>query len=171
MSPQNVRTDDRAGEAVRAYNGLYPPTTKFKPGLQRGAAGDRTPAPATAEPTIRMKDPNRTPDRGPAQLPEAEKWAKAIAAASVDVVAGRRDPRSLRRWLTPAAFERLLSEQSPHSPIKGSPARPVSARIFKVDERTAEFAVTVWDGEQLRAVAGRREKLRHRWLTTALKVG
>mgnify|MGYP007061769810 CR=1 FL=1 len=174
MNPQNVKTDERTREgrdAVHAYTGLYPPPPKFKSNLRRPSAGEAGLTPVVKRRTIPVGDPNPAGEGFPAKLPEAENWAKAIAAASVDVVARRRDPRSLRRWLTPAAFELLLAQPPPRSPSKGSPARPVTARVFRVDERTAEFAVTVWDGEQLRAVAGRLEKLRQRWLTTALQVG
>ena len=158
---------------VQAYDGLYPPSASF---------GSKTLTKDLASAyTHNRAKPYLVPDWGveariprPPLLPkapEAENWAKTIAAASIDVLASRRDARSLKRWLTPGCFEQLQHGQHLEVAARGSPARPVNARLFKVDERTVEFAVTVWDQGRLRAVAGRLEKLRHRWLTTALTIG
>lgn len=172
--PLTRRSAGKPKDAVRAYHGLYPPPNPLDARLTPPSADVRSPHPHPMAGPLKRK-PTRRPGPSPRprtmKLPEAEKWAKVIAAASVDVVCSRRDPRSLKRWLTPAAFERLQHQQATNPTVKGSAARPVNARLFKVNERTVEFAVTVWDQGKLRAVAGRLEKLRHRWLTTALTVG
>lgn len=164
--------------AVTFVEGLYPPHPRFTPppantGRTATAAPrlltDTTlrPSPTAGKPsTYRTANPTAVGPVG------ASSWAKTLASATVDALAGRRDHRSLQRWLTPAAYETLVANISA-APSAGSSltARPLNARIFEIDERTVEFSVTVWDQHRVRAVAGRLMKLRHRWLATALQVG
>lgn len=102
---------------------------------------------------------------------DPESWAKALGAAVLDVKAGRKDARSLQRWLAPAVYNDLASQLSAFDQRKSSvPARALSARVYAVNAKTCEVAVTLWEGGRARAVAGRLVNVRGRWLATALTV-
>ncbi len=102
-----------------------------------------------------------------------ERWAIALAAAIIDVSAGRRDIRALRRWIAPDIYRRLSQHiEASHAPGAGSYAAvPHSARSWRVHDGAEEVAVTLWDRGRLRAVALRVEYTRGRYLATALEMG
>ncbi len=103
-----------------------------------------------------------------AGLPSPEQWAQQIAVAVVDVISGRKDPRSLQRWMTADVYGYLRASTSASTSASrgrgGSlPALAMTSRICPVSNETFEFAVTVWDQNRARAVAGRLVRLRDRW--------
>lgn len=105
-----------------------------------------------------------TNDTTLAGRPSPEQWAQQIAVAVVDVIAGRKDPRSLQRWMTTDVYGSLRASVSAARGGRASlPALAMTSRICPVSNETFEFAVTVWDQNRARAVAGRLVRLRDRW--------
>lgn len=103
-------------------------------------------------------------------LPDARLVAQQLSVAVVDVVEGRRDARSIQRWMTPEVYRSLLSMVLARRGRGGSlPALAMTTRAFRVNADTIEFATTVWDQSRARAVAGRLIRLRKRWLIVALE--
>ncbi len=103
-------------------------------------------------------------------LPNPNAWAKQLAVAAVDVMEGRREIRSIQRWMTPEVRRQIQAAATQRRGRGGSlPAIAMAARTYRVNPDTAEFAVTVWDQERARAVAGRLVRLRERWHLTELE--
>lgn len=103
-------------------------------------------------------------------LPDPRLMAQHLAVAIVDVVEGRRDARSVQRWLTTDVYRHLLAMTHARRGQGGSlPALAMTTRTFRVNENTVEFATTVWDQSRARAVAGRLVRMRTRWLIVELE--
>ncbi len=111
----------------------------------------------------------RSLTRPPADpMEEPEKWGRILATAIVDTVEGRRDVRTLARWLSTTLFKRLASQlEVQEVPANPKPAKAHSARAYRVSPDSAEVAVTLWDRDRLRAVALHMERNRGRWIVTA----
>ena len=107
------------------------------------------------------------------EAPTVGDWSERFCSLVIDVDAGRREPRSLRRWMSNelyATFARRI-ELVP-KPTKGSVrAVTVSSRLCQAGPGAYEVACTVWDRGQLRAVAVRVKEFRGRWLAVALEYG
>lgn len=103
-------------------------------------------------------------------ITDAEQWVKALSAAVVDVLAGRRDARSIQRWISPQVYAQLTPMAADYAWTGSSfPALPMAVRLCPLSEVNVEFAVTVWDRHRARAVAGRIVAVRDRWLLTELE--
>lgn len=98
-----------------------------------------------------------------------EPWSKLLACAIIDSVEGRRDVRTLSRWIARDLFPKLTSCCAELEERHPKPARAHSARSWQPSPGVAEVAVTLWDRDRLRAVAMRLERPRNRWLVTALE--
>lgn len=107
------------------------------------------------------------------EAPTVGDWSERFCSLVIDVDAGRREPRSLRRWMSNelyATFARRI-ELVP-KPTKGSVrAVTVSSRLCQAGPGAYEVACTIWDRGQLRAVAVRVKEFRGRWLAVALEYG
>ena len=102
-----------------------------------------------------------------------ENWARAFCTAVFDIEAGRRDARSLRRWMALDLFNNFARRiNAKAAPTGGSiPATAVSSRLWPVGPGVNEVACTVWDRGQLRGIAVRVEELRGRPVAVALEYG
>lgn len=102
-----------------------------------------------------------------------EKWAKLLAGAVLDAIERRRDVRGLARWIRRDVFRRLYSQygDAPLILNGAGPSRPNGARTWMHGPDVAEVAVTLWDGDRLRAVSLRLERKRVRWIVTAIEAG
>lgn len=151
-----VRTTVRS-RPVRSYAPLYPPrmATSFV---------------AVTDPeyvSLFHSDGPSPTDANP------EMWARALASAILDAVEGRRDLRSLDRWLTRELFHQLSKScgvpQGAGSKLRR--AKPHSTRIWCTSRDVAEVAVTVWDQDRLRAVAMRMVRKRQGWIVSRVEYG
>ena len=135
---------------VRAYAALYPP---------------RFPGNRVGKPT------RPTGLDGVGVSPE--QWARVLAAAVLDAVEGRRDIRTLARWMTRDLFVNLqkVCQERPPGPKNPKPAKAHSVRVWSPQPECAEVAVTLWDRDRLRAVAMRLQLRRGRWVVNALEFG
>ena len=134
--------------------------SQFRPAVQTGKR------PYTQSVRVSPVEPTGRPpaDGALAGRPSPDKWAQQIAVAVVDVIGGRKDARSLQRWMSAEVYGSLRASARLSRDNGGSlPALAMSSRVCRVASETFEFAVTVWDQNRARAVAGRLERLRDRW--------
>jgi len=117
-------------------------------------------------------------DDGPGPLPDADPVvvARAIAVASLEVLAGRRSVAQLARWLTPVVYESLYVRAGLTQRVVGTSGvtRPPvvrRARASRVGSHALEASVVADDGTRVRAVALRLEGHRGVWRVTALEIG
>ncbi len=156
-------TTTRPAQPLRTYEHLYPPRNSQAP---TPIVNNRRPSyrPVSAS---RQARPYR---RSTAQeLPAPESWAKVLAAAVLDARAGRRDPRSLQRWLLP----RLTPLLAPMDQVPTSSSLPAvarSAHAQQVAPGVFEVAVVLVEKGRACAVALRMREHRGRWLTTELEL-
>ncbi|MFT0762858.1 Rv3235 family protein [Scrofimicrobium sp. R131] len=99
-------------------------------------------------------------------------WSRNIARIIFDILGGRRDLNSVRRWLDPHLYTRLRARLAamPDDPPASMAARVRSARICQLTEHVVESSVVIEDQRRCRAVALRMEIFRGRWRLTALEV-
>lgn len=77
---------------------------------------------------------------------------------------GRREARSIQRWMTPEVYNQIRAVSQRTRCQGGSmPALAMTARACSVTSDCVEFAVTIWDQDRARAVAGRLKVVRTRW--------
>lgn len=110
---------------------------------------------------------------------EAERWARHLVQAALEVVGGVRPSSQLVRWLTPEVYAdlrrrtHLLALATSRDPGQGQP-HPVRARLQSLHAcypvpGVLEAAVHVRHGNRSRAVAARFEQRAGRgWVCTAL---
>lgn len=109
-----------------------------------------------------------------ATLPDPEAACSVIALAAVELLAGRRSPAQLLRWVTPELYDRLVAQALPADlrQVLGSrPVRVVRTVCCRLDESTTEASVVLHDGTRVRAAAVRVQAHRGRWRATALEIG
>ncbi len=147
----------RKKRPIRSYSPLYPPHRASAPSTdidseEHGLLEANKPCPSDDNP---------------------EMWALALASAIFDAMAGRRDLRSLDRWITRELFTQLAKSCLPYQRGDQKPLRsqPCSTRTWYVSSRVAEIAVTVWDQDRLRAVAMRMALRNKGWIVTAVEYG
>ncbi|WP_099331767.1 Rv3235 family protein [Actinomyces minihominis] len=100
----------------------------------------------------------------PRGMPDPADWAKHLSVAIVDVMGGRREARSIQRWMTPEVYNQIRAVSQRTRWQGGSmPALAMTARACSVAPDSVEFAVTIWDQDRARAVAGRLKMVRTRW--------
>lgn len=114
--------------------------------------------------------PRLLPDGDPATV------ARAVALASLEVLAGRRSVAQLARWLTPGVYESLQVRAGLTQRVLGTSGggRPPSirrSRACRVDPQVLEASLVADDGLRVRAVALRLEGHRGSWRVTALEIG
>jgi hypothetical protein len=110
---------------------------------------------------------------------EAERWARHIVQAALEVVGGVRPSSQLVRWLSPEVYAdlrrrtHLLALATSRDPGQGQ-QHPVRARLHSLHASypvpgVLEAAVHVRHGNRSRAVAARFEQRPSRgWVCTAL---
>ena len=100
----------------------------------------------------------------PQGLPDPADWAQHLAVAIVDVMGGRREARSIQRWMIPEVYSQIRAVSQRTRCQGGSmPALAMTSRACSVSPECVEFAVTIWDQDRARAVAGRLKVVRTRW--------
>ena len=117
-------------------------------------------------------------DDAPRLLPDGDPTtvARAVALASLEVLAGRRSVAQLARWLTPGVYESLQVRAGLTHRVIGTSTgtRPPvirRARACRVDSHVVEASMVADDGSRVRAVALRLEGHRGAWRVTALEIG
>lgn len=119
------------------------------------------------------------------QVPDAlrhdlERWVERYAQAAVEIVAGDRPASQLLRWNRADVHQDLVrravlvAHAGRREPGQGRPAGATRARVHGVrlsflSPTTVEAAVHLKHGARSRAVAGRFEVHRGRWICTALE--
>lgn len=127
------------------------------------------------------------PDRDPASISVPAKplglvgedlheplvWARNMARVIFDILAGRRNPATIRRWLDPHLFRRLeaRAQTMPDQSASSFPTKVQSAKGYYVNDSVVEATILVSDHQRYRAVAMRLELFRGRWKITALEIG
>lgn len=142
---------------VRAYGPLYPPV------LGTGFV-------ATTDPSVvssLLAADTSTADNCP------ELWSRPLAVALMDSIEGRRDLRTLRRWMTTELYQRLEKSVAIFDPQTKAQASLTanSCRIWRPSANAAEIVVTIWDEDRLRAIAMRMERRHARWTITSVECG
>ena len=117
-------------------------------------------------------------DDAPRPLPDGDPStvARAVALASLEVLAGRRSVAQLARWLTPGVYESLQVRAGLTQRVLGTSGgtRPPvirRTRACRVDSHVLEATMVADDGVRVRAVALRLEGHRGAWRVTALEIG
>ncbi len=141
---------------IRSYGPVYPPRP-----ARASLAGN-----VAAQGTTATRAPS-------ADDSHPEMWSRSLAAAIIDCVEGRRELRSIQRWLSRELYARLAKACSnkDHPSRRSGRINPHSSRVWQVDDDTYEIAVTLWDRDRLRGVAMRLERIRLRWTVTAVELG
>lgn len=171
----------RALRTTNLKNGVHHHVcSPFKPLVSEEATMTvSTATPAKPRVNSRAMQLNMSPPVGEPQEPYAtvtpesnvEQWTRAISVAIIDVLSGRRRPRSIERWLSPKAFSALCQAVAQRDPRGGAlPGWAVSSRVFPQGGGHFEFTATVWDQDRARAVAGHIVAFRGRWLVTDVEV-
>ncbi|UMG91712.1 Rv3235 family protein [Nocardioides sp. TF02-7] len=107
-----------------------------------------------------------------------EEWARRYVQAAVEIVGGDRPASQLLRWTTPEVYADLrrrallVARAGGHQPglARVQPVRPrvLSVHACFLSTDVVEAAVHVRYGERSRALATRFERVRQRWLCSAL---
>lgn len=106
------------------------------------------------------------------KLPDPLAWSTNMVRAIIDSLGGRRDLAGLRRWIDPPLCRRLEARaQCATSETRTTSIRIRTARIYRVNDSTAETAIVMEDQGRVRAAAVRIETFRGRWRITALELG
>lgn len=111
---------------------------------------------------------------------ELERWVERHAQATVEIVAGDRPAAQLLRWNRPDVHQDLVrravlaARAGRREPGLGRPEGVTRPRVHGVrlsflSPTTVEAAVHLRHGERSRALAGRFEVHRGRWICTALE--
>jgi hypothetical protein len=147
--------------AVQGTLALACPPHSGAPDGQAGTQLRLVPAP------VRSTDPGR---------PDPRAWARQLAQAVTEVLAGDRPPTQLVRWTTEriyADLERAAANRArERTVIRSGRARPKVTRVFVCDVRdgVVEASAVVKHGARMRAMALRLETLGDQWLCTALEM-
>lgn len=151
------RHSPRMKRPIRSYAPLYPPHQSGR--LTIDVDSD-------ASSFFAASKPSPSDDR-------PEPWARALAGAILDAVEGRRDLRSLDRWITRELFTQLTKSCRPYQRTDQKPrrAQPYSTRAWYASNRVVEIAVTVWDQDRLRAVSMRLVRRNKGWIVAAVEYG
>lgn len=109
----------------------------------------------------------------PQDLPDPLVWSRNLSRVIFDVLGGRRDVATIRRWLDPRLYRRLQAriESNPVPTQQSLPARVRRAKIWAVSDTAVEASAVVEEKGRCRAIAMRLEVFRGRWKMTALEMG
>lgn len=134
-----------------------------------------TAPPAYAPPDLEEDWGDDPPSRtDPTELPDPRRWAGMIGQAVVEILAGRRPPVQVVRWLEAPVYERVrrsaeaVAARGPRR--SGTPVRVRRVRVSTGLDGSVEGVVVVDDGVRCRAIALRLEGLDGRWLCSALEM-
>lgn len=111
---------------------------------------------------------------------ELEHWVERYTQAAVEIVAGDRPATQLVRWNSHDVHQDLVrravlvARAGRREPGQGRPPGAARAKVHGVrlsflDAHTVEAAVHLRHGDRSRAVAGRFQVHRGRWICTALE--
>lgn len=124
----------------------------------------RTVDTAPTNPLVRVDSPEH--------LPNPLAWSSNLSRIIFDVLGGRRELASLRRWIDPQLYGRVAARvNAEKTSARSSPVQVRSARLCKISPEIAEVSIVVEDQGRLRAAALRLEAFRGRWRVTALELG
>lgn len=155
-----------------------------RPGSPDAIAASLTPC---VEPPRTRRGTTRTNRAGcdvvpvPSELrAELEGWVERYTQAAVEIVAGDRPAAQLVRWNRPDVHQDLVrravlvARAGRREPGQGRPPGATRAKVHNVrlsflDTETVEAAVHLRHGDRSRAVAGRFQVHRGRWICTALE--
>lgn len=105
-------------------------------------------------------------------LPDAGAWSVALAVSVLEVLAGRRSPAQLSRWVEEDVLTALTGRLPRRRPGPGAGAPALrSVRVQHPGPGVAEVTVHGRLGERPAPVALRLEARGDRWLCTALELG
>lgn len=178
-----MSTTARPLRLVRVPVPLAHGRTATSPAVQGTLALDLVP-PVPTEPEPPLPDPlapvgvgwdDDPPSRtDPVELPDPRRWAAMIAQAVVEIVAGRRPPVQVVRWLEAPVYERVRRSAEAAATRgarrAGTPVRVRRVRVSTDLDAAVEAVVVVDDGLRCRALALRLEALDGRWLCSALEM-
>lgn len=130
------------------------------------------PAAPVPPPSTWLEEDEEPPARtDPTALPDPRGWSAMIAQALVEVLAGRRPPVQLLRWVDPDIYDRIRRSAPQRAPRgAGAPVRVRRVRVRTVPDGSVEAVVVVDDGTRCRALALRLDALERRWVCTALEM-
>lgn len=111
---------------------------------------------------------------------DLERWTERFTQAALEIIAGDRPASQLARWTDPAVHHDLVrrsvlvARAGGHEPGRGRRpglSRPIvhHVRLGFLALDVVEAAVHVRHGDRARAVAGRFEVRKGRWVCTALE--
>ncbi|YAL82496.1 Rv3235 family protein [Dermacoccaceae bacterium W4C1] len=106
-------------------------------------------------------------------LPDPERFAAGLLALALECLSGRRPPRQLARWMTPACHERLVRRhQAGQRRGTGAVHPPLIRRVRASQPRdgVAEVNAVVHLEGRNRAIALRLNGADGRWLVTELMI-
>lgn len=108
----------------------------------------------------------------PRELPNPLAWSSNLVRVVFDVLGGRRELASLRRWIDPQLYGRVAARvNEERATAKTAPVQVRSARLCRLSTEIVEVAIVVEDQGRVRAAALRLEAFRGRWRVTALELG
>jgi hypothetical protein len=126
-------------------------------------------------PLLEEQDDDLVLPGGTVTLPDPERWAGMIGQAVVEILAGRRPPAQVVRWLDSTVYERVRRSADALKARDGArqagvPVRVRRVRLGPVVDGRVEAVVVVDDAVRCRALALRLDAIDGRWLCTALDV-
>ena len=118
-------------------------------------------------------------DVDPRMRDDLERWVERFTQAALEIIAGDRPAGQLTRWTDPNVQQDLVRRSvlvgraGGHEPGRGRRPGLTRPHVHRVSlgfltVEVVEAAVHVRHGERSRAVAGRFEARRGRWVCTAL---
>lgn len=110
------------------------------------------------------EDPKYTaPNTRPLSPTNGTEWARNLTHLVAEVVSGRRDISSLRRWLRPSAFNKakkcVENQENPHPQV-------LRTKISMINVKAAEISLILDDGQRVTALALRAQATRNKWMIT-----
>lgn len=108
-----------------------------------------------------------------------EAWAASFVQAVVEVVAGDRPLSQLVRWTSRRVYADVADRQrlgpepviAPTSRTSARRQQVASLRVYRPGPDVAEVSARVTSGSRSRAVAARLDRVRGRWMCTAIDFG
>lgn len=108
-------------------------------------------------------------------LPDPKLWSRAVAAALVEVLLGKRPASQLQRWVAPEIFTALerrveLNRRLEGDPPRSLPPKVLSSRICVVSASVVETTHSILTAVKTVAVCVRLEARRNQWVVTAVEM-
>lgn len=129
-------------------------------------------------------DSDPAPPRAAETLPDPALWARGVAQALIEVMAGQRPPASVVRLTTPHVYVAVARRYAVATRradtlarVARTGARPTTRRLAVVRIRccrtrheSAEIAVVLRDGPRVRAMALELVAFEHTWRVASLQI-